>query len=142
MIEAAGGLIRQTTAVGLEVVLVHRPRYDDWTLPVGRLEAGESLEACALREVAEETGFQCRLLGFLEALDFEADDGVHRFHIYEMERMAGEFVPNPETDRAEWFPIEEAVARATYPNVRALLVAFVRAATAGRAGEVDQGLVP
>lgn len=141
MIESAGGLIRRTNAVGPEVVLVHRPRYDDWTLPVGRLEAGESLEACALREVAEETGFQCRLLGFLETLAFEADDGLHRFHIYEMERMAGAFVPNPETDRGEWFPIEEAVARATYPNVRALLLTSASGATARRGGESGEGHV-
>lgn len=109
----------------LEVVLVHRPVYDDWTLPVGRLEPGESREACALREVAEETGYQCRLVAFIDTLTFESDDGVHRFHIYEMERLAGEFAPNQETDRAEWLPIREAIERATYPNVRELLAAAV-----------------
>jgi 8-oxo-dGTP diphosphatase len=105
----------------VEVLLVHRPRYDDWTLPIGRLEPGESRSACALREVEEETGAQCRLLGFLETLTFEADDGVHRLHVFEMEWLAGAFRPNPETDRAEWLPIDAAIERATYPNVRALL---------------------
>ena len=121
MLEAAGGVVLRTTADAREVTLVHRPRYDDWTLPLGRPEAGESLEACALREVAEETGFRCRVIGFLETLTFVADDGEHRFRLYEMARLAGYFVPNSETDRAEWFPIEEAITRATYPNVRALL---------------------
>lgn len=122
VIEAAGGLVWRRVPGDVEVVLVHRPLRDDWTLPVGRLELGESPEVCALREVAEETGYQCRLLAFIKTLTFDADDGQHRFHLYEMERVAGEFAPNPETDDAEWLRIEDAIARATYPNVRALLV--------------------
>ena len=120
--EAAGGLVWRRTTDGVEVLLVHRPLYDDWTLPVGRLESGEGLEECAVREVAEETGYRCRVLGFIETLSFDAGDGVHRFHIYEMQRVAGEFGPNPETDRVEWLPVEYAIARATYQNVRRLLV--------------------
>lgn len=114
---------RSGRSVSVEVVLVHRPRYDDLTLPAGRLESGESLEECALREVAEETGYECRLRAFIETMTFEAKDGVHRLHIYEMAQARGKFVPNAETDRAEWLSIEDAVARATYPNVRALLMA-------------------
>ena len=123
VIEAAGGVVLRGSSDRVEVTLVHRPRYDDWTLPLGRREVGESLEACALREVAEETGFRCRVIGFLATLTFGADDGEHRFHLYEMERLDGAFVPNPETDRAEWFPIEDAITRATYPNIRELLSA-------------------
>ena len=127
VIEAAGGLVwRRASSERVEVVLVHRPRYDDWTLPIGRLEAGETLEACALREVAEETGCECRLVAFLDTLIVEADDGTHRFHIFEMERIGGELVPNPETDRVAWLSFDEAIVRATYPNVRALLAAARR----------------
>jgi 8-oxo-dGTP diphosphatase len=122
VIEAAGGLVwRAGTDGNVEVLLVHRPFRDDWTLPIGRREPGETLEACALREVAEETGYRCRLGPLLDTLTVDADDGIHRFHIYEMAPIAGGFVPNAETDEAVWLPVEEAIARATYPNVRALL---------------------
>ena len=128
VIEAAGGLVHRPSASpdALEVLLVHRPLRDDWTLPIGRREPGESLEACAVREVAEETGLTCRIVGFLDTLTVEADDGIHRFHIFDMERVGGAFVPNRETDRAEWFAITEAVERATYPNVRDLVASFSR----------------
>jgi 8-oxo-dGTP diphosphatase len=123
VIDAAGGLVRRRTTGSVEVILVHRPLRDDWTLPIGRVEPGESFEACALREVAEETGRRCRIVGFIEVLEVNADEGLHRFHIYEMEAVEGEFVANPETDQAPWLAIGDAISRATYPNVRSLLVA-------------------
>ena len=123
VIDAAGGLIWRRNDRGIEVVLVHRPRRDDWTLPIGRLEPGESLEACALREVEEETGLECTILGFLDVLEVEADDGLHRFHIYEMTAARGGFVPNAETDEAPWLDIDDAIERTTYANVRSLLEA-------------------
>jgi 8-oxo-(d)GTP phosphatase len=126
VIDAAGGLIWRRTDSGIDVVLVHRPLRDDWTLPIGRLDSGETLEACAVREVAEETGRQCGILGFLEVLEVEADDGVHRFHIYEMAAVRGEFVANPETDQAPWLAIDDAMNKATYANVRSLLAAASR----------------
>lgn len=104
---------------------MHRPRYDDWSLPVGRVEHGETLEACALREVAEETGHRCRIVAFVETLTIDADDGVHRFHIFEMEPVGvGTFVPNPETDAVAWLSVDDAAGRATYPNIRSLLTAL------------------
>jgi 8-oxo-dGTP diphosphatase len=90
------------------------------------VEPGEAFEACALREVAEETGRQCDILGFIEVLEVDADDGVHRFHIYEMAAVSGGFVTNPETDEAPWLAIDEAISRATYPNVRSLLAGASR----------------
>ena len=125
-IEAAGGLVRRQGPAGLEVVLVHRPLRDDWTLPIGRLEPGEELAACALREVREETGLECRIVGFLETLTVDGEDEgvVHHFHLFEMEPLGGAFVPNPETDQAVWSGIDEAISRATYPNVRSLLSSF------------------
>ena len=123
VIEAAGGVVWREGRDGLEVLLIHRPLRDDWTLPVGRLESGETIAECALREVAEETGYACELGGFLDTIEFVgADDGaIHRFHIFAMTVTSGDFVPNPETDRTEWLSVDEAGRRATYPNVRALL---------------------
>jgi 8-oxo-dGTP diphosphatase len=124
VINAAGGLVWRTAARGLEVILVHRPLRDDWTLPIGRVEPGETLEACALREVAEETGRHCRLGPFIEVLEVAADDAVRRFHIFEMKAVSGDFVANRETDQAPWLAIDESISRATYPNVRELLRSF------------------
>ena len=62
VIKAAGGVVCREGASGkTEIVVVHRPAYDDWTLPKGKVDAGETDEECALREVKEETGFRCEL---------------------------------------------------------------------------------
>ena len=127
VVEAAGGVVWRRRPDGeVEVALVHRPRYGDWTLPIGRVEPGESLQRCALREVREETGCECVLGPFLGTLEVDdaADDRRHRFHVFAMTPTGGTFAPNPETDRLEWLTIAEAVARATYPNVQQLLAEF------------------
>jgi 8-oxo-dGTP diphosphatase len=122
-IEAAGGLVWRRTKDAVEVLLVHRPLRDDWTLPVGRLEHGESIEQCARREVQEETGYTCEIGPLLSILEFTgADDGlVHRFHIFEMTTIRGAFVANSETDEIAWLGIDAAIARTSYENVQDLL---------------------
>ena len=65
-VEAAGGVVVRDG----QVLLVHRPRYDDWTLPKGKLDAGESFEDAALREVEEETGLRCRLVRELPPVEY------------------------------------------------------------------------
>ena len=62
VVRAAGGLVTREVGDGVEVLVVHRPRYDDWSFPKGKLDAGERDEDAAVREVEEETGFRCRLL--------------------------------------------------------------------------------
>jgi 8-oxo-dGTP pyrophosphatase MutT (NUDIX family) len=76
-----------------------------------------------LREVTEETGFTCDLGGLVAVLEFQGDDDsvLHRFHIFEMRPVSGAFVPNPETDAIAWLTPSDAIARASYDNVRALL---------------------
>ncbi|MGI8517212.1 MAG: NUDIX hydrolase, partial [Acidimicrobiia bacterium] len=64
-ITAAGGAVMRAGAEGAEVLIVHRPRYDDWTLPKGKTDAAENSEATAVREVEEETGVQPRIVGAL-----------------------------------------------------------------------------
>ncbi len=61
VVRAGGGVVWRRVPAGVEVVLVHRPAYNDWALPKGKLEAGETDEEAAVREVREETGLSCRL---------------------------------------------------------------------------------
>jgi 8-oxo-dGTP diphosphatase len=104
-VRAAGGLVVRDG----EVLLVHRPRYDDWTFPKGKAEEGETDEDCALREVLEETGLQCRLgaeAGVTEYVD--SKDRPKRVRWWLMEPVQGDFVPNDEVDEVRW--VEPATA--------------------------------
>ena len=98
-----------------EIVVVHRPRYDDWTLPKGKAEGRESDEECALREVEEETGLVCELVEELEGLSY--DDALGRPKVVRywlMRPVAGTLRPSREIDDACWLPVDRAVAKLTY----------------------------
>jgi 8-oxo-dGTP diphosphatase len=112
-VEAAGGVVLDEDG---RVVLVHRPRYDDWTLPKGKLDPGESFEEGALREVEEETGLRCRLVRELPSIEYRDAKGrpkVVRYWLMEVEADVG-FVPNDEVDELRRLPIDEALALLTY----------------------------
>ncbi len=98
--------------------IVHRPLYDDWTLPKGKLENGESNEQAALREVAEEAGVAGRLVETWSCetryLDYRGRDKVVTYFLLEVDEVA--FSPNDEVDRLEWLPPAIASARLTYPH--------------------------
>ena len=114
-VRAAGGVVLDPEG---RVVLVHRPRYDDWTLPKGKLDRGESFEDAALREVEEETGLRCRLVRELpssEYLDPKGRSKLVRYWLMEVEHDPG-FVLNDEVDELRWVPVEEAPALLTYPR--------------------------
>ncbi len=117
-VEAAGGVV----VVDGRVLLVHRPRYDDWTLPKGKLDPGESFEEAALREVEEETGLVCRLGRELPSTEYHDNKGrpkVVRYWLMEVER--GEFEPNDEVDEVRWAELGEAPALLTYDRDRELV---------------------
>ena len=117
-VQAAGGLVLRDG----DVAVVHRPKYDDWSLPKGKLEPGETWEAAALREVREETGLRCRLLG--EAPDVRYTDSRGRPKRVRYWRMAveeGEFTPNEEVDELRWLTPAEAARRLSYPHDRDLV---------------------
>ena len=120
-VEAAGGVLLHEG----RVLLVHRPRYDDWTLPKGKLDRGESFEDAALREVWEETGLRCTLgreLGGTEYRDRKDRPKVVRYWLMEPDDEPGSFEPNDEVDEVRWVALEEAAELLTYDRDRAVLV--------------------
>src|SRR5919109_4902174 len=91
VIRAAGGVVVRRHDGGLDVLLVHRPAYDDWTLPKGKALPGESDEECALREVEEETGLVCRLEAELPATEYrDAKGRLKRVRYWLMRPTGGE----------------------------------------------------
>ena len=115
---AAGGLVLRDG----QVAIVHRPRYDDWSLPKGKLDPGESFEEAALREVEEETGLKCRLKETLGDTSYrDRKDRAKLVRYFEMEPTAGEFTPNDEVDELRWLPLDEASAELTYDFDRELV---------------------
>jgi 8-oxo-dGTP diphosphatase len=94
-----------------EVVLVHRPRYDDWSLPKGKPLDGESPQDTALREVLEESGLVCRILGELPSTSYVTSEGTPKVVRYWVMRPVGdtELEPTREVDEARWLPVDEAI---------------------------------
>lgn len=105
-----------------EVLLVHRPRYDDWTLPKGKANPGETDEACALREVEEETGRRCELGRELQGSEYRDAKGRRkRVRYWQMTPVGGSFSPTREIDEARWLPYEAAVRRLSWDRDREVL---------------------
>jgi 8-oxo-dGTP diphosphatase len=122
VVRAAGGAVVRNGDTGAEVVLVHRPEYDDWTLPKGKAERGESDEDCALREVEEETGLRCELLEELESSSYSDASGRPKVARYWLMRpVGGALLPTREIDDARWVPLADAEEQLTYDrDVRVL----------------------
>ncbi len=129
---AAGGVVHRAG----EVLLVHRPRYDDWSFPKGKVERGESDEECALREVHEETGLRCALEEELDATEHVGADGKSkRVRWWRMRPLSDDgFTPNDEVDELRWLEPASAAELLTYPGDRALLDVLENATRDARAG--------
>ncbi|HKT44991.1 MAG TPA: NUDIX hydrolase [Gaiellaceae bacterium] len=119
IVRAAGGVVERDG----RVLLVHRPRYDDWTFPKGKADDGETDEDCALREVHEETGLRCELLDELPSTrHVDANGREKRVRWWSMRPAADDgFTPNDEVDVIRWLEPAEASALLTYPDDRGLL---------------------
>ena len=128
-VRAAGGIpVRPNGGGGVEVLLVHRPAYDDWTFPKGKAEPGETDEACARREVEEETGLRCRLVRELASvrwLDRYDRPKVARYWEMESEERDAVAVAQNEIDVVVWLSPAEAADRLTYDRDRTVLMALV-----------------
>jgi 8-oxo-dGTP diphosphatase len=119
---AAGGLVCRDGERGVEVAVVHRPKYDDWSLPKGKLDPGEGFEDAALREVEEETGLRCRLGRELGEASYRDRHGrPKQVRYWAMTAIGGEFEPNREVDELRWVPVREAGELLSYGFDRELV---------------------
>jgi 8-oxo-dGTP diphosphatase len=120
-VQAAGGLIVRDDG---RLAVIHRPRYDDWSLPKGKLDPGESFEAGAVREVFEETGVRGRILAELRSTrypDRKGRDKLVRWYRMEPDGEPARFSPNAEVDDLRWVTPDEARELLTYDHDRALV---------------------
>lgn len=109
-------IVRPGRGGDTEILLVHRPRYDDWTLPKGKCNPGESDEACALREVEEETGLVCELGEEVTVVEYEDGAGRPKRVRYFAMRPSdgGEAAGHNEVDAVRWVTQQEALGTLTY----------------------------
>lgn len=118
MIKAAGGLIVEKG----KIALVHRPRYDDWSLPKGKLDPGETFEAAALREIEEECNLRCELHEELQSDEYNVRKGKKLVRWWRMSVVEDlGFEPDDEVDELRWLPTRDAKAIATYDHDRLLI---------------------
>ena len=118
-VRAAGGVVVRAgdRGEGVEVLVVHRPRYDDWSLPKGKAAPGEDDLATALREVHEETGLRCRPLEPLPEVRYHDHLGRPKVVRYwTMQRLDGSFAPHDEVDEVRWVDLTEATRLLTFPQ--------------------------
>ena len=147
IVYAAGAVLWRPTdskSPGLEVAVIHRPRYDDWSLPKGKVDPGETAPVAAAREVLEESGQRAILGRRLDMVSYPIDQGVKKVYYWAARATGGEFTPGREVDQLLWLPVADAMARLKYGQDRKMLrhfakqpadthtVLIVRHGTAGR----------
>ncbi len=117
IVRAGGGVVVRDG----RVLLIHRPRYDDWSLPKGKVEEGETPEEAALREVEEETGLRCELGRYLgETTYSDNKDRLKLVRYWAMRAGGGEFRADDEVDELRWVPLSQASSLLSYDFDREL----------------------
>ena len=115
------------------VAVVHRPRYEDWTLPKGKLHSGEHPLVAAVREVREETGAEVEVGRRLSSAEYQfGPDAIKQVSYWVMRYLGGEHAAGPEVDRLRWATVAEATQQLSYPVDRGVLADFARLPSATR----------
>ncbi len=127
-IRAAGVVLWRPAArtPGVEIALIHRPRYDDWSHPKGKLKPGESAAEAALREAKEETGMDCALGAALPEARYPVGERLKRVRYWAARALGGAFECNDEVDRVVWLAPADARAALTHDRDRPLVDAALR----------------
>jgi 8-oxo-(d)GTP phosphatase len=128
LIRAAGGVVWRSAGDDVEVALVHRPRYDDWSLPKGKLDPGEPELDAAVREIREEMGAEVEVGHDLGTIDYivskRGSTRPKTVRYWALRYTDGEFVANDEVDDLRWLPVAEAAQLASYARDRQVLARF------------------
>ena len=121
-VRAAGGMVVRGSDESAQIALVHRPKYDDWSLPKGKLDRGERWSEAALREVEEETGLRCELGVELAPASYRDSKGRRkRVRWWLMRPLGGKFTPSSEVDELRWLEPEAALEVLDYEHDRELV---------------------
>jgi 8-oxo-dGTP pyrophosphatase MutT (NUDIX family) len=122
-IEAAGGVLARESSTGREFLVIHRRRYDDWCLPKGKLQPGETPEQAAVREVREETGYHVELGEFLGEVQYAVKGApkIVRFWNLHPLGLSHGIEDSGEVQEVVWLSSENALARLDYPLERKIL---------------------
>jgi 8-oxo-dGTP pyrophosphatase MutT (NUDIX family) len=122
VIRAAGGLVWWRSRRGVRVAVIHRPRHRDWSLPKGKLEAGESWQQAALREVREEIGCDARITSLAGVVSYIVRRRAKVVLFWNMRKIGDcSFHPNAEVDKLAWLSPREAMKRLDHPAEKALV---------------------
>ena len=109
-----------------EIAVIHRPRYDDWSLPKGKVDPGETEAVTAAREICEETGFRAQLGRRLMSVGYPVEQSVKKVVYWAARAGDGEFTPNKEVDKLLWLPVGDVANKLTYAHDRKVLRRFAR----------------
>jgi 8-oxo-dGTP diphosphatase len=125
---AAGAVLWRSVdgSSDVEVAIVHRPRYNDWSLPKGKVDLGETEPATAVREVHEETGHRAHLGRALATVRYPVLQGVKRVRYWAGRDLGGEFSATAEVDDLMWMPAKDAMGKVSYPHDRKVLRRFTK----------------
>jgi 8-oxo-dGTP diphosphatase len=127
-IRAGGGVLWREEAGQLLLAVVHRERYDDWSLPKGKVESGESTLAAAVREVGEETGAAVSVSRRLGQVRYQVAGLEKSVRFWAMCYLGGEFEPSDEVDKVEWLTVDEARRQLSYPGEALMIGALIAVA--------------
>ena len=125
---AAGAVLwRKSEKKKIEVLIIHRPKYDDWTFPKGKAEIGEPLIACAYREVLEETNIETAFGPYLGEVEYLTNDGKKKVSFWSAKVVKEkEFKPNAEVDQLKWVEVTKVKELLTLDTDRKILEQFLR----------------
>jgi len=123
---AAGAVVwRKSESGQVEVVVIHRPKYDDWSFPKGKADIGEAVIACAHREVLEESNLETQFGPYLGDVEYETIDGPKRVYFWSAKVItAYPFTPNSEVDKLEWHSLKSAKKILTLDSDKEILSKF------------------